>query len=118
MPAEIDAVNADRVGQVLLSAVSLHAAVVVADMSGTTFCDSAGVHAVIAAYRQAAANGTQLRLAATAVLRIFAVVGVDQLVPVYPTLEAALAGTPPAQASGLDPGEGFGGTPANGDAQA
>ena len=72
-------------------------------MSGTTFCDSAGVQAVITAYRQAAAAGTQVRLVATAVLRIFTVIGADQLIPVYPTLEAALAEAPAAQASPHDP---------------
>jgi len=92
MPAEIDALNAAKVCQELLSAVGLGAAVVVIDMSETTFCDSSGVQATIAAYRQAAANGTELRLVATAVLRILTVVGVSQLIPIYPTLESALAG--------------------------
>jgi anti-sigma B factor antagonist len=96
MPAEIDAVNAERIRQGLLSAVSLIAAVVIIDMSGTTFCDSAGVQAIITAYRQTAANGTELRLVATDVLRILTIVGIGELVPIYPTLEAALAGTSPA----------------------
>jgi len=61
LPAEIDAGNADQIGQELLSAISLGAAVVVIDMSPTTFCDSAGVQAIITAYRHAAANGTLLR---------------------------------------------------------
>ena len=99
MPAEIDALNAERTGQDLLSAVGLGAAVVIIDMSGTTFCDSAGVQATIVAYRHAAGNGTELRLVATAVLRILTVVGVDQLMPIYPTLEAALAGPPPLRGS-------------------
>jgi anti-sigma B factor antagonist len=99
MPAEIDALNAEEVRQELLSAVGLGAAVVVIDMSETTFCDSSGVQAAIAAYRQAAANGTELRLVATAMLRILTVVGVGQLMPIYPTLEAALAGPPPAGGS-------------------
>ena len=71
-------------------------------MSGTTFCESAGVQAIIDTYNQAAATHTQLRLVATAVLRILTLVGVDQLIPIYPTLEAALAGTP-AAASAPDP---------------
>jgi len=104
VPAEIDAANADKIRQELLSAVSLGAAVVVIDMSGTTFCDSAGVQPIIAAYRQAAANGTQLPLVSTAVLRILTLVGAGQLVPIYPALEAALAGTSPAHASTPDPG--------------
>jgi anti-anti-sigma factor len=118
MPAEIDAANAGRIRQGLLSAAGLGAAVVVIDMSETTFCDSAGVQAIIAAYRQAAANGAELRLVATAVLRILTLVGVGQLVPIYPTVEAALAGAPPAQADPADPGDEPGGTTASGGPQA
>jgi anti-anti-sigma factor len=91
MPPEIDATNADQIRRALLIAASHDAAVLIVDMSGTTFCDSAGVRAIIAAYQQAAAAGTQLRLVATAVLRILTLVGADQLIPIYPTLEAALA---------------------------
>ena len=89
MPAEIDAANADQVRQALLAAASPDVTVLIIDMSGTTFCDSAGVHAIITAYRQAAAAGTQFRLVTTSVLRIFQITGTDQLIPIYPTLEAA-----------------------------
>jgi anti-sigma B factor antagonist len=98
MPAEIDATNAEQVRQALLSAARPDVPVLVIDMTETTFCDSAGVHAVIAAYRHAAETGTQLRLAVTAVRRIFAVIGADQLMPIYPALEAALTGTADGQA--------------------
>jgi anti-sigma B factor antagonist len=91
MPAEIDAANADQVRQALLSAASPDVTVLIIDMSATTFCDSAGVHAIIAAYRQATAAGTQLRLVTTSVLRIFQMTGADQLIPIYPTLDAAQA---------------------------
>jgi hypothetical protein len=49
------------------------------------------VQAIIDARNQAATTHTQLRLVATAVLRILPLVGIDQLIPIYPTLEAALA---------------------------
>jgi len=91
MPAEIDATNADEIRQALFTAVSHNAAVLVIDMSQTTFCDSAGVQAIVAVRKLAETTGTQLRLAATtAALRVLTLVGVDQLIPVYPTLEAAL----------------------------
>jgi anti-sigma B factor antagonist len=77
--------------------------VLIVDMSGTTFCDSAGVQAIIAAHKQAAAADTQLRLVAPAVMRILTLVGVGQLVPLYPTLEAALAGAPAAEPSPPEP---------------
>lgn len=117
LPSEIDAANADKICQELLAVISVGAAVVVIDMSATTFCDSAGVQAIIAAYRHAGANGTQLRLVATAMLRILTIVGADQLVPTYTTLEAALARTPPARASVPDPGYGPGGITMSGDLQ-
>jgi anti-anti-sigma factor len=115
MPAEIDITNADEIRQALLAAAGRGAPTLIIDMSGTTFCDSAGVQAIIDAYNQATATHTQLRLAATAVLRILTLVGVDQLIPVYPTLEAALAGTPPAPAGPRHPGDDHGWTAASGE---
>jgi anti-anti-sigma regulatory factor len=56
-------------------------AVLVIDMSGTTFCDSAGVHAVITAHRPITKTRIQLRLVATAVLRIFKLAVAGQLFP-------------------------------------
>ena len=99
MPAEMDAVNADEVRHALLAAASLGAAVLVIDMSGTTFCDSAGVGAIIATYQHIKQTRTQLRLVATAVVRILTLAGADKLIPIYPTLAAALAGPPAAEAS-------------------
>jgi anti-sigma B factor antagonist len=94
VPTEIDVTNTDEIRQALLSAADHDLAVLIIDMSGTTFCDSAGVQAIIAAYRQATATGTDLRLVATATLRILTLVGADQLIPIYPTLDAALAAPP------------------------
>ena len=91
VPAEVDVTNSGEVRKALLSAASQGVPVLIIDMSGTTFCDSTGVQAIIAAHRQAMASGTVLRLVATAVLRILTVVGVDQMIPIYPDLEAALA---------------------------
>lgn len=94
MPAEIDAVNAWTVRQALLAEASRDAAVLIIDMSGTVFCDSAGVQIIIDTYKQAAAARTRLLLVATAMTRILTLVGVDQLMPIYPTLDAALADAP------------------------
>lgn len=92
MPAEIDITNAGETRQALLGAAGQRPAVLIIDMSHTTFCDCAGVHALAAAQQQAAAAGTQLRIAAPAVLRILTLTGTDQLIPVYTTLAGALAG--------------------------
>lgn len=97
MPAEIDVTNANQVRAALRAAVRQATSVLIIDMSATTFCDSAGVQAIVDAYNQVEARNqnatapTQLRLVATVVRRIITLVGIDQLIPVYPTLEAALA---------------------------
>ncbi|MFJ5899545.1 STAS domain-containing protein [Streptomyces sp. NPDC093064] len=64
----------------------------VVDLRDVTFMDSSGINALIAAHRAAQAGGTRLRLAAPqeAVLRVLQLVGLDTLIPCYPTLEAAL----------------------------
>lgn len=91
MPAEIDAMNADETRDALLSATGGDITTLIIDMSGTTFCDSAGVQAIVTAHLHAARTGAQVRLVAPAVERIFTLVGIDQLMPMHPTVGAALA---------------------------
>lgn len=61
MPAEIDLANAGRVGAQLCTAASPGVTVIVADLTGTQFCDSAGIRTL------------------------------QHVLPMYPTVEAALA---------------------------
>jgi anti-sigma B factor antagonist len=97
MPVEIDITNADAIRATLRAAASHGSPMVIIDMSATTFCDSAGLQAIIDAYNQVdvrnktATTRTQLRLVATSVRRVIQLIGIDQLIPVYPTLSAALA---------------------------
>ena len=93
MPAEIDVTNADRIGGELSMAIADGAGIVVADMTGTTFCNSSGISMLVLGHRQAAAKGAELRLAvsAAAVLRALKLVRMDSLLPIYPSLNAALA---------------------------
>ena len=94
LPAEIDLANAEQVREDLLSAVAQGASQVIADMTATTFCDSAGITALVRVVRQATAHGSGLRLAASAptVTRVLALTGIDRLIGVYPSVAAALAG--------------------------
>ena len=66
---------------------------VIADMSATASCNDACVDAVASAVQQAAVRRAELRLVATApaVRRQLAAQGLDRLVPVYPSVEAAVA---------------------------
>jgi anti-sigma B factor antagonist len=95
LPGVIDACNATRVTEQLTLAVSRGSAVII-DMSATTLCDCAGVRAVVLAYQRAAESGAELRLVVTAALvrRIFEVTGVDRLLDLYPSVEAARASCP------------------------
>jgi len=92
LPAEIDIANADQVRLDLLAAIDQGYAVVVADMSRTSFCDCAGVTALLSAGSYAVSSGRQLRIATTAkaVLRTFELTGLRLALPVYPSSLAAL----------------------------
>jgi len=96
LPAEIDMANADRAGQQLRSALAPGVRALIADMTATRFCDSSGINMLVRAHQQAAANGTELRLvvASTAVLRTLMLLGLDDLLAIYPSLSQALAAGP------------------------
>jgi anti-anti-sigma factor len=97
LPEHIDVSNVGEFRERLLSVINRGAAVLIADMTSTASCDHAGVDAIARAYQRAAVSGTQLRLAATVpvVRRVLSIEGLDRLVSVYPSVEAALAaGTP------------------------
>ena len=93
---EIDLTNAESLRDALLSALNAGALGLVVDMAATTFIDSAGVTALVRASRRAAATDTTLRLAATApaVLRVLNLVGIDQLIDIYPSAAEAVASLP------------------------
>jgi anti-sigma B factor antagonist len=98
MPAEIDLANAGRVGEQLCIAANPGVTVIVADLTATQFCDSAGIRTLLYARDNVAARHAQLRLAVAssgAVRRALQVIGLQHVLPMYPTVEAALA-EPPA----------------------
>ena len=98
LPAEIDVANADSIGGQIAAAVASRPKAVIADMTATTFCDSLGVRVLVLAHHDAAAHGTELRLLlpCPGVMRIMEVLGVDAVLPIYQSLEEALAGRGPA----------------------
>jgi anti-sigma B factor antagonist len=93
LPAEVDIANSEHMRDNLLSVVAQGASLVIADMTATTFCDSAAVSALVRVAQRAAASGSGLRLAAAApaVTRVLALTGVDKLIEIYPSVAAALA---------------------------
>jgi anti-sigma B factor antagonist len=93
LPAEVDMSNAERLREQLLAVIGEGATDVVADMSGTTFCDSSGVHALLQARKRVVAQGGRLRVvtASRSVLRLFDLLGLGTLITIYPTVAAALS---------------------------
>jgi len=96
LPAEIDVTNAGPAGEELLTALNQGAALLIADMSTTRFCDSAGVSAMVRVFRQAAASGRAMRMvvSTSAVQRVLSITGFDRLVDVFPSVAMSLAGAP------------------------
>ena len=105
LPAEIDVTNADPIREELLSVVSQGAALLVADLSMTTFCDSTGVSTLVRTLRRTSASQAALRLVVNtpSVQRVLSITGVDRLLEVFPSVSAALAG-PYEQATGRSAG--------------
>jgi len=98
LPGHIDVSNAAQISDQLLSAIDHGASELIADMTGTVSCDHAGAEAVVRAYQRAAVKGTQLRLVITAeiVRRTLSLNGLDRVIPVYLSLEAATSAAGPA----------------------
>jgi hypothetical protein len=64
-------------------------------MTRTQFCDSSGLHTLLAAHKRAQAEGGELLLVISAapVLRVFAITGVDRMIPNFTSLDQALTQT-------------------------
>jgi anti-sigma B factor antagonist len=92
LPDKIDVTNADEVYDQMFTALTSGAAVIVADLTATTFCDSAGLRRLAMIHRHAANREIQVRLAVSPggpVRRLIEQAGLDQSVPVYASLAEA-----------------------------
>lgn len=92
LPAEIDLSNSAEVGAELRAAFAPGVAVVVGDLTRTVFCDSSGIRQLLLTHDQAVESQAELRLAigSDAVRRVLKTTGADQILSLYPSLEAAL----------------------------
>ncbi len=92
MPEEIDLGNSGSVGEQLNAVASQSPDLITADLTGTVFCDSAGVYVLTRTYELVTANGGELRLALgdSPVARIFELTGLDKLMPVYRDVQQSL----------------------------
>jgi anti-anti-sigma factor len=97
MPDEIDLTNSGDLDEQLAAVIAESPETVTVDLTTTTFCDSAGINVLARAHELTAASGGELRIALghSPVARIIQLVGLDQIVPVYPDVQHSLdAGAP------------------------
>lgn len=108
LPEQITESDSGRLREQLLGLVDQGPAVLIADMTATVSCHRGGVAALLDAYQHASENGTRLRLAVTAegVRRVLAAAGLDRLVSIYPSVQAAAAAGAPAGVIPLTPQSG------------
>jgi anti-anti-sigma factor len=92
-PGHVDVSNVGQLRDRLLSVINRGAALLIVDMTDTVSCDHSAVDAIARACQRAAISGTQLRLVVTApvIRRVLSIEGLDRLVSIYPSLEAAIA---------------------------
>ncbi len=97
MPEEIDLGNSADVGEQLKTVAGRSPELVTADLTGTVFCDSAGVYVLTRAHQLVSASGGEFRLALgnSPVARIFELTGLDKIMPVYRDVQQS-RDTPPA----------------------
>ena len=101
-PEETGITNSPDLRSALLEAAAAWPGTLVADMTRTRFCDSSGLHALLAAHKRAEADGGELLLVipSTAVLRVFAITAIDRMIPNFTSLDDALAHTSPNGSNG------------------
>lgn len=106
LPEQIDVSNAGQIREELLSVINRGAAVLIADMTATLSCDHAGTDVLVRVYQRALASGTRLRLVVTALIvqRVLGINGLDRLIPIYSSLEAAVAADTEPWKVQADPG--------------
>lgn len=91
LPEEIDLLNVAGIQQQLTALLRERPSAMIADMTQTRYCDSAGVATLVRLSKAAAAEQITVRVAASApVLRIMRLLGADRVIETHPSLAAAL----------------------------
>jgi anti-sigma B factor antagonist len=88
---DLDLATSPRMREALLAPLRDGAGGLVADLSATTFCDSTVFSVLVEVYRAALEREVPYAIAAdrVAVARPLEILGLDRLLPVHPSLDAA-----------------------------
>lgn len=114
LPAQIDLPGAEHACEELAAAFASGASVVIADFSGTTFCDRPSLHRLAKNRYCAVARGAELRFVIPpdgTVRRVAGLVNLDDWLPVYASLREAIAAGPVAGSGRPGPASGAARTP-------
>lgn len=95
-PDQFDVSNAGDLAEQIRAAITPGGSAVVADLTTTTICDSAGLRIIVLAHDWARTDNVELRLAVPSgpTLVVMKLAGLDQLLRIYPSLATAMAGEP------------------------
>jgi anti-sigma B factor antagonist len=99
LPQEVDLSSSGSVWDDLFAVLN-SPGLVIADLSGTIFCDSTGMRMLVVARNRAEFSGATLRIVVRpggAVARSLAVVGFDRVLPIYYSLRDAVEAEPGAR---------------------
>jgi anti-anti-sigma factor len=94
LEGEIDIANASELRDALFAALSNQPAGLIVDLSGVTYLDSRGVHALLELAERMKVRHQQLRLVvpdAAPIKRVLQLTHLDQIVPLDATVEEAVA---------------------------
>jgi anti-sigma B factor antagonist len=99
LPATLDHTSARAVVAELAATFTAGASTVIADLTGTSFCDSSGTRMLAMAYVQAIERKVRLFFAipGPAVRQALQASGLDRVLPIFPSLDEALAMGPAAR---------------------
>jgi anti-sigma B factor antagonist len=88
---DLDLATADSLYQRGRAAIGRHARLLLLDLTGVSFCDSSGLSAFVRIANEADAAGCRYGLVAPApiVVKVLRLTGLDQRLPIFPTLEEA-----------------------------
>ena len=90
LPEEIDLLNVSGIHQGLDELIGTGPATLVVDMTGTRYCDSAGIATLVRIAKAARTARVPLRVAVSdPVARIMRLLGAERVIDVYPSLAAA-----------------------------
>jgi anti-sigma B factor antagonist len=90
---EVDMTNAQSIGERLRGLVTNRSVALIVDLGPTTYLDSSGITLLFGLFEELRRRQQQLHVVVpegSPIGRVLGITGLDQVVPVHPTLETAL----------------------------